>query len=277
MQLNFRILGFPITISLVFPIVLLVLGYLSDLQGIDLAVWVVLGIVAITVHELGHALAFRRFGLESSIYFWTLGGLAVPNDQEAAANLADAKWLVVSLAGPSVGLILGAAGLLLQGAVADPSELHTALGIWTFVNLGWGIFNLLPISGLDGGSAVMHVLTLAFGPIGRALALAASLAFSAFVAVVAAVNGQTYIAIIAVVFGLANPNQYRALFAAVFPKWAARRAQAEAVAEARAASQLQAMRPPAGYPFDDPAPGPAWPDPADQTWQRPTDQSNPHG
>jgi len=73
-------------------------------------IWVIFGTFAITVHELGHALAFRHYGLESSIRFWAMGGLAIPNDQEAAARLPDRQWLVVSLAGPGVGLVLGSIG-----------------------------------------------------------------------------------------------------------------------------------------------------------------------
>jgi stage IV sporulation protein FB len=251
MAITVRVLGFPITIGLTFPIVMLALGYISRLSGIELVVWVVFGTFAITVHELGHALAFRRYGLESSIRFWSLGGLAIPNDQEAAANLPDRQWLVVSLAGPGVGLVLGAVGLALEGAVAGQSpEVRSAVGIWTFVNLGWGVFNLLPIAGLDGGSVVTHVMLLALGERGRALALAASMAFSAIVAVVAIANDYAFVAVIAILFGLANPYQYRALFDALFPGRAERRRPRDAEP-----NDLRSRR----YTFED-EPGRAWPD-----------------
>ena len=88
MAIKFRILGFPITMSWVFPAFLLFLGYISDLSGTELAVWVVFGTFAILVHELGHAVAFRHYGLESSIAFWGLGGVTNPNDQEAIRETA---------------------------------------------------------------------------------------------------------------------------------------------------------------------------------------------
>ena len=84
------------------------------------------------------------------------------------------------------------------------------------------------ITGLDGGSAVMHVLQLAFGERGLAVALAASMAFSAAVAALAFVNDLAFVGVIALVFGLGNPYQYRALLAALFPEWAERRARREA-------------------------------------------------
>lgn len=260
-SITVRVLGFPITIGIAFPIVMMILGYISRLAGIELVIWVIFGTFAITVHELGHALAFRHYGLESSIRFWAMGGLAIPNDQEAAARLPDRQWLVVSLAGPGVGLVLGSIGLALEGFVAGQSpDVRSAVGIWTFVNLGWSVFNLLPITGLDGGSAVMHVMQLAFGERGLAVALAASMAFSAVVAVLAFANDLAFVGVIAIVFGLANPYQYRALLAALFPGWAERRARREAEQEELLARQLR---------YEDP-PGPAWPQGDDrERWQRP--------
>ena len=78
--MTIRVLGFPITIGVAFPLFMVILGYISRLEGIQLVIWVVFGTFAILVHELGHALAFRRYGLESSIQFWGLGGLTIPND-----------------------------------------------------------------------------------------------------------------------------------------------------------------------------------------------------
>jgi len=249
--MTIRVLGFPITIGVAFPLFMVILGYISRLEGIQLVIWVVFGTFAILVHELGHALAFRRYGLESSIQFWGLGGLTIPNDQEAAATLPDREWLVVSVAGPAIGLVLGAIGLALQGVVADQSpEIRSAVGTWTFVNLVWGIFNLLPIGRLDGGNAVMHLLRLAFGDEGEVLALVTSIAFSAMVVVVALANHYVYVAFIAVLFGLANPYQYRALFQGLFPGMAGR-------LEKRAPEVKQPR--PRRYTFED-EPGPAWVD-----------------
>ena len=245
--MTIRVLGFPITIGVAFPLFMVILGYISRLEGIQLVIWVVFGTFAILVHELGHALAFRRYGLESSIQFWGLGGLTIPNDQQAAATLPDREWLVVSVAGPAVGLVLGGIGLALQGVVADQSpEIRSAVGTWTFVNLGWGIFNLMPIGILDGGQALAHLLKLGFGRRGQLFAIA----FSAMVVVVALANHYVYVAFIAVLFGLANPYQYRALFQGLFPGMAGR-------LEKRAPEVKQPR--PRRYTFED-EPGPAWVD-----------------
>ena len=154
--------------------------------------------------------------------------------------------LVVSLAGPAVGLVLGAIGLALQGPLASQGpDVRSAVGMWTFVNLGWGVFNLMPIGILDGGQALAHLLKLGFGRPGQLFALASSIAFSAFVAVVAAARGYAFVALMAVLFGLANPYQYRVLFEGIFPRWAERRRQKEAELQRRlrASSRSRRSRP----------------------------------
>ena len=43
-----------------------------------LALWAVCIFVSIGIHELGHALAFRRYGIESRIVLYFMGGMAIP-------------------------------------------------------------------------------------------------------------------------------------------------------------------------------------------------------
>src|SRR6185295_15801228 len=76
------------------------------------------------------------------------------------------RRLAISLAGPAAGFLLGGICFVTAPAFlkAWPSELFTVAYhdlIW--VNIGWGIFNLLPILPLDGG----HVLLTLEGWITR--------------------------------------------------------------------------------------------------------------
>jgi stage IV sporulation protein FB len=233
MAARVRILGFPVTIDIAFPVflaILAILGYfVSRFTYTELLIWLAAGTTAILLHELGHALAFRHYGLESSIQFWALGGLAIPVDQEAAAGLSDRQMLLVALAGPCVGLVLGTAGLWIRLAVAGQgNDIRFAAFIWIFVNLGWGLFNLLPISGLDGGQVLLHLLQALLGARGRAIALAASILSSALVAALALAVGAVYVALVVVIFGLSNPYPYRALADELWPERARRRRRSEA-------------------------------------------------
>jgi stage IV sporulation protein FB len=213
-----RVLGIPVSIGPAIVVGLGVLGVLSRFSGVQLVEWIGLGILALLLHELGHALAFRRFGVPASITFWVLGGLTVPDDLDAAMRLSDRQMLVVVLAGPVVGLVIGAAALAAMVVFRElPRSIREPLFLWMFVNLGWGIFNLLPISSLDGGRALEYLAAALFGRAGRLVGLAAGLVASVLIAVAAAVFGLYSVAFIAVVFGLLNPSPYRELLEAIRP------------------------------------------------------------
>lgn len=217
-SVTFRVLGIPVTIGPGIVLGLLGMGILSRFSGELLFVWVGLGIAALLLHELGHALAFRRYGVPSSISFWILGGFTVPTDLEAATRLSDRQMLVVVLAGPLIGLSIGAATVAAAFVFQDAARsIREPLFLWMFVNLGWGIFNLLPIASLDGGRALEYLGAAVFGRAGRAVGLAVGLVASALIAAAAALIGLYSVAFVAVVFGLFNPNPYRTLLDAIRP------------------------------------------------------------
>ena len=149
-----KIFGIPIKIE---PSFLVLSFFLAASRGFNLPLlleWLVVVFISVLVHELGHALVGRRFGLSPQITLYSMGGLTSWNN---AREIAPAKDLAISLAGPTAGFLLGgiifvAAPTLLR---AVPSELLTvAYRDLLWVNIGWGVFNLFPILPLDGG----HVL-----------------------------------------------------------------------------------------------------------------------
>jgi membrane-associated protease RseP (regulator of RpoE activity) len=126
--------------------------------------------------------------------------------------------LVVVLSGPVGGVVIGAATVAAAAVFRDQARsIREPLFLWTFVNLGWGIFNLIPISSLDGGRALEYLGGAVFGRAGRAIGLAMGLLASAVIAMVSAAYGLYSVAFVAVVFGLFNPNPYRGLLEAIRP------------------------------------------------------------
>jgi Zn-dependent protease len=99
------------------------------------------------IHELGHVLELRRQGIPASapLFIPFLGAVVgmkqMPHDVWKEAQVA--------LAGPIVGS-LAAAGLWAAGEALD-SDLLVALA---FTGFFLNLFNLLPLSPLDGGRAV---------------------------------------------------------------------------------------------------------------------------
>jgi stage IV sporulation protein FB len=223
LDLTFHVLGIPVHVGPSIIVGLGLLGLLSGLEGPLLVEWIALGFAALLLHELGHAVVFRRFGLRSHITFFLFGGLTVPDDATAAGSLSDARMVAVALAGPGVSLAVGlvslAAVFVASGAgMTVDREGRMLVLLWLFVNIGWAIFNLLPIGNLDGGRALRHLLgALIPGRAGIVVGTSANLIASALVAFVALQNGLVYVAFIAVVFGLAAPNVWSGLTDAVSP------------------------------------------------------------
>ncbi len=62
MALRFRVAGFSIQIHPLFFLLTLATGAAEWRSPARLAVWFSVVLVSVLVHELGHALAFRRYG-----------------------------------------------------------------------------------------------------------------------------------------------------------------------------------------------------------------------
>jgi Zn-dependent protease len=155
-SLRFRVGPVPVSIHVSTPIVLALLGPgLGDPAA--LAVWIVVGILSIVIHELGHAAVVRVAGGEPRVDLQWLGGLTryQPTDR-----LRTRWWSVaVSLAGPATGIAIGFALLWLEGLVAITQPLlRLAVDFGYFVSFVWAVFNLLPVLPLDGGQAVRALL-----------------------------------------------------------------------------------------------------------------------
>ena len=140
-DLQFRCLGFSVRISAWFWVAIALLGY-SNVQSLDqyfgaaspgmlpmLLLWALCVLVSILIHELGHALAFRKYGLDASIVLYHLGGLAIPESRssysyessfeqseygQASGPLNNKQRIWISLAGPMLQL---AAAILVMVAV----------------------------------------------------------------------------------------------------------------------------------------------------------------
>ncbi len=155
----FRIFGIQLAVHASFLLLLAYYGYHGwQLGGMVGALWsvavIVLFFVCVVLHELGHSLTARRYGVQvPRILLLPIGGMAefdrIPRKPSAE--------LLITFAGPAVnyGLVLLLLPLVwreLLGMVEIPdfsvSEILTQL--W-WANLVMGTFNLLPVFPMDGG------------------------------------------------------------------------------------------------------------------------------
>jgi Zn-dependent protease len=178
-DVHFRALGFPVRVHPWFWIALILFNGNGLLRrGPEfLLLWGVVVFVSLLVHELGHALAYRRFGAYASIVLYAFGGLAI------ASSHIPGRWrrIVVSLAGPAAGFTLcGIVYLSNLGLEWGESADHRATygpepqffyRQLIFVNLYWGLFNLLPVYPLDGGQVARELCQAKWATRGKRISL----------------------------------------------------------------------------------------------------------
>lgn len=178
-DLNFRLLGIPVRVHPFFWLIALLLG-MSAGDLIGLLVWIASLFVAILVHEYGHAMAMRSFGLQPWITLYGMGGLASYNQARAYGSrpLGSTDQVLISAAGPGAGFLLGALIIAVIAATGHQVEfsLGGPYGFWIrmeqvgplpvamfvryllFISIIWGMVNLLPIYPLDGGQIARELL-----------------------------------------------------------------------------------------------------------------------
>ena len=149
-----RIFGFPLRVSPLLPVVLLALGQGGG-SAAGLVAFVVGGVLAILVHELGHAFAARAAGAsEIEISLVALGGVTTyvspPSSRRSRIGIA--------VAGPLTGIAIGVPLLAVRAAGEFSHDTARVLESLVFVTLGWAVLDLLPVRPFDGGHVLESVL-----------------------------------------------------------------------------------------------------------------------
>jgi Zn-dependent protease len=125
---------------------------LTPFGGYSLALGFVLCLLlSVLLHELGHAITARRFGMGVRAITLELLGGYTEMDGDSPNARAD---LLVSLVGPFVSGVLGVAGLGLQLLLPDGTILDQLAFQLAWSNLIVAVFNALPGLPLDGGRAL---------------------------------------------------------------------------------------------------------------------------
>ena len=183
-----RIAGIPLGIHpLWFAVVALItwsLGaayYPEEIAGIAPLAAYALGLASalllfasVVLHELGHALVARRYGIRiEEIDLWLLGGVAVMRDGVRRPR----EEMRFALAGPAVSVVIavvcGAIALLLSYTSLTAAQ--ALLEYQAAVNLLIVAFNMLPAFPLDGGRVARAFLWARKGDKVAATVVAAAL------------------------------------------------------------------------------------------------------
>lgn len=186
---NFRILGFPVRVHPLFWLIALISGLGAGDDPAAILVWVGVVFVSILVHELGHALMIQRFGRRAHIVLYGMGGLAIEGSDDpygyeysSSRPRTTKEQILISAAGPAAGFALAALTVVLVYALRGQihtywvrntiplffadfqgmnvnRHLHSLVNSLLYVNIFWGLINLLPVIPLDGGQISQAVFT----------------------------------------------------------------------------------------------------------------------
>jgi stage IV sporulation protein FB len=208
-DLQFRLFGIPVHVTPWFWLggVILAWGLMSEGRYDLMAIWLACLFVSILVHEFGHAFCAESFGCPPEIYLYQFGGLAVfrPN-----YRFTTTRSVIVSFAGPAAGFVLYGAVFLLAKVILSSEwfarldrESAQRVGFFLtqmeWINLWWGLVNLLPVLPLDGGRIAEAILLSVRQRDGRRLAVLASAVVSGGVALFCLMHDEKYGALL---FGL---------------------------------------------------------------------------
>jgi Zn-dependent protease/predicted transcriptional regulator len=168
-----KLLGIDVYLHFTFLLLLAFLGfvYWRATQNVEAALRGVAFIVAlfgcVVLHELGHALMARRYGIKTrDITLLPIGGIARLEKMPEKPM----QEFLVALAGPAVNVVIATVlflGLAATGGLAPMEELGVTGGsFWQrlmLLNVVLVVFNLLPAFPMDGGRVLRALLAMRLG------------------------------------------------------------------------------------------------------------------
>ena len=160
-----RLFGVPIRLHFTFLLLLaflLFIGIGERQSGASTAIYIMALFGSVLLHELGHALVARQYGVRTlEIVMFPIGGLARLDRQPKAT-----QELWIALAGPAVNFLIAGViafwfwrehALVPVEQLLKPTDTNLAQRIGVG-NLTLALFNLLPAYPMDGGRVLRSLL-----------------------------------------------------------------------------------------------------------------------
>lgn len=158
-DLRFVAFRIPVRVHPFFWLLTAMFGFQGGGNAQSVILWVGCVFVSILVHEMGHALTAQAFGGWPHVVLYGMGGLAINTGERTHP-----QRLLVLLMGPGAGFLLYGLIRLAAPAVLFRFPQYQLLLISShlmYINLWWGILNLMPVWPLDGGQICGTLMEMA--------------------------------------------------------------------------------------------------------------------
>jgi len=204
-DLHFSVFRIPVRVHPGFWIISLLMGWsvgLAEMLGVPALtlalLWTACVFVSILVHELGHALTAWYFGWPPEIVLYHFGGLA---SYHPTVGHTSGRSILISFAGPGAGFLLyGVVCAVELALVENQVRPGVLVGYSIFqlkwINLWWGLVNLIPVLPLDGGQICREVCLSLSRRQGMLWSLRIAMVVSALVAYYSLSHHQMYIGLL---------------------------------------------------------------------------------
>lgn len=205
--MDFIFLSIPVRIQPVFWIFLLFFTNLyRDISIVNVIVGIVM-MFSLLFHEYGHALTSAYFGARPAITLEMFGGYA----EYDSSGMKRWQQFLITFNGPLfTGLLIALSYYLLESEVfAANYYIQYVLYITMRLNILWCLLNLMPVSPLDGGRLVQHLLEGKFGAKGYRISLIIGVVSAVLTVPLLLFEGYNFFGIFLFILGLQSCQMLR--------------------------------------------------------------------
>ena len=202
LDLRFSVRGIPIRVHPLFWLVTVFIGWNLG-STVAIVTWIAAVFISILIHEMGHAQCAKTFGHSPRIVLYSFGGLAIYHPR-----VDEPTWrrTVVLVCGPLAGFLFAGVLIVLQASIGlfNIGYLQQIYFHFLWINIGWGLLNLLPILPLDGGQ-IAYTLINGLTPFQATnITRILSVLTAAILSLVAFTSQQPYLALFFAYFAVIN-------------------------------------------------------------------------